>query len=685
MLVAEREISYITASMMKSMSTDEPQTVSPGKRRIFWFILVISPLLFLLLAELVLRVFDYGGNLSLVVTKEVMGKEYYTLNHDIARRYFSQPHISLPEPYDDIFEVQKGPMTKRIFMLGESTMAGFPYDYTATAPLLLKNRLERLLPQFHFEVINAALSAVNSYTVVDFMKELVRYQPDAFVVYVGHNEFYGALGVGSTESLGKSGTFIRFYLGLENIRLFRLLRDGLVRFRGLFHREEIPTDASLMEALAGSQTIPYHGDDYREALYNFGENLRRMIAICSDRHVPLVLSTLTSNIRDQEPLSPLFSPDVTQDEQESYDRAISLARSDIREGNFLQAERDCDSAMMIDSMNATAHFMKGKCLDARQEYREAKHEYGLARDYDGLRFRASAEFNTLIRTLARSAGLPLADADSAFDRSSRDGIVGNNLMLEHLHPNFDGYLLLAKTFLRTIADHHLLADQAGWHWSNDLTDEAYKRDAGVTEFDLEAGRCKIQTLTSRWPFRREGTSAWHYQPRNLVQRIVQQYIQKKLSWSSAHYSLADSFHVLGEDSLALLEYHAVSKVQPYYYYPLMLAGDIYRTENRDSLAEVYYERGLQLQDSPFLHVRLGMLHYTQNNFPQALKDFQMVFSSEEKSSEKMDVKSRSLAYYFLGVTYGKQGDLLTAKSNLQLAQELDPTNKEIQSLLSQFK
>ena len=670
---------------MNNTPIQEPQNLSPKRRRLFWLILVLSPILILVVAELVLRLCNYGGNLDLVVTKEVMGKEYYTLNHDIARRYFSQDNIALPEPYDDIFEVKKGPSTKRIFMLGESTMAGFPYDYTATAPLLLKNRLERLLPQYHLEVINTGLSAINSYTVIDFMNELVHYQPDVFVVYVGHNEFYGALGVGSTESLGKSATFVKLYLGLQNIRLFRLLRDGLSHIRQAFHKSEVPNDASLMEAMAGSRTILYHGDEYREALENFGENLRQMIAICRDNHIPLVLSTLTSNIRDQEPLSPLFSPVTTPENQTAYAGVINLARAAIKGGNFSRALLECDSAIVIDSLNSTAHFFKGKCLDTLKAYTESKNEYERARDYDGLRFRASAEFNTLIRTIAGGTGISLADADSVFDSASPNGIVGNNLMLEHLHPNFDGYLLLAKTFFYAIADHHILAGPTEWQWSRDLTDEGYKKAAAVTEFDLEAGRYKIESLTSRWPFRHEGNVHWQYQPRNFLQSLVQQYVQKKINWSRAHYTLADSFRTRGEDSLALLEYSTVSKVQPYYYYPLMLAGDIYRSEKQDSVAEMYYQRALGMEDSPFLHVRLGMLHFSHADYATALKDFQLVFTSEAQGREKMDVKSRALAYYFLGVTYGKRGDLQTAKSNLQMAQGLDPSNKEIQAILSQFK
>ena len=287
------------------MKTNNPP-ISAKKKRLFWTILLALPFAVLLIAEVVLRLMNYDGNFDLITTKRMIGKEYYTINHDIARRYFAQKDIALPEPHDDLFDIVKRPDTKRIFMLGESTMAGFPFDYNATAPFLLKDRLQRLLPQYHIEMVNFALSAVNSYTVLDMIGELAPYQPDAYVVYVGHNEFYGALGVGSTESIGSSRFLIRASLALKNVRIYRFLRDAEQWITGLFRRREISVNSTLMEAMVGSKAIPYGGDDYQRARDNFQANIRDIIAVARAQHVPIIFSTLTSNIRDQR-LSSQFS------------------------------------------------------------------------------------------------------------------------------------------------------------------------------------------------------------------------------------------------------------------------------------------------------------------------------------------------------------------------------------------
>ena len=48
--------------------------------------------------------------------------------------------------------------------------------------------------------------------------EIIAIEPDAVLIYAGHNEYYGALGTASTESLGGSTILVRLYLGLRQYR-----------------------------------------------------------------------------------------------------------------------------------------------------------------------------------------------------------------------------------------------------------------------------------------------------------------------------------------------------------------------------------------------------------------------------------------------------------------------------------
>ena len=165
------------------------QLTPTAKHRLFSIILLITPFLFLLMLEGGLRFFSYGVDLALVHRTTVRGRDFLTINRSVARRYFSQPGVAIPEPPDVLFSVRKAARTKRVFCLGESTMAGFPYEYNATPASLLKDQLTALLPADTIEVINIGRSAVGSTVVRDLLTDILPYEPDLVVIYVGHNEF----------------------------------------------------------------------------------------------------------------------------------------------------------------------------------------------------------------------------------------------------------------------------------------------------------------------------------------------------------------------------------------------------------------------------------------------------------------------------------------------------------------
>ncbi|MFO8029246.1 MAG: hypothetical protein R6U28_05255 [Cyclonatronaceae bacterium] len=43
-------------------------------------------------------------------------------------------------------------------------------------------------PDMRVEVINMAMPAVNSHTLRDMHRQLLRHDPDGILIYIGHNE-----------------------------------------------------------------------------------------------------------------------------------------------------------------------------------------------------------------------------------------------------------------------------------------------------------------------------------------------------------------------------------------------------------------------------------------------------------------------------------------------------------------
>jgi hypothetical protein len=132
------------------------------------------------------------------VDYDFYGKEYRKCNPEFGKKYFST--FQNTAPANDIFLKQKPENGYRIFVIGSSTVNGFPYSPGIMFSRILHERLQDSYPGKQIEVINTSIIAVNSYTFYDKIDEILKEDPDAILIYAGHNEFYGELGIGSSKS-----------------------------------------------------------------------------------------------------------------------------------------------------------------------------------------------------------------------------------------------------------------------------------------------------------------------------------------------------------------------------------------------------------------------------------------------------------------------------------------------------
>ncbi len=185
-------------------------------------------------------------------------------NHDVATRYFSGAFV--PNPNSDFFAAEKPENGFRVIVQGGSSAAGYPYYRGASFPQVLQRLLKTAYPERTVEVVNTAMAAVNSYTLLDFADEIVAQKPDAVLIYAGHNEYYGALGAASSESFGKSPGLVRAYLRLRRFRTVQLVRAALARVQRAAAPEapkagDGQPSSTLMAAMVGEQSVsPRLGD-----------------------------------------------------------------------------------------------------------------------------------------------------------------------------------------------------------------------------------------------------------------------------------------------------------------------------------------------------------------------------------------------------------------------------------------
>ncbi len=498
-----------------------------SKRITFRTILLIIPIVFLSLLELFLRVINYGGDQSIVATIERKGKMFYTMSQSAGKKYFNKDRYYYRKGSHDYFEIEKTPNTVRVFCFGASTTAGFPYEYNAIPSEFLRERLATSYPDKNIEVINTAIAATNSFTVVEFEKELVRYQPDLFVVYMGQNEFYGAYGVGSTISAGKNRWLIKTNLWLQHFRTYLLLENVINSVLGMTKSEKTNGDVTLMEEMIQNGSIAFNSSDYLTAREIFKENYDEVIKIAKENNIPIIISTLVTNEKDLPPFVSMNSKQISEAENKKCKELYNSGLEDENKNDYETAIRKFQNSILIDPTQANVHYELGKCFLALKDFDSAKKYFILAKDLDGLRFRAPSEYNIIIRQLPRQHNVLLADVESIFRKNSTNGIIGNDLLIDHVHPNVRGYFLMAKSWFQAIKENKLIKSNN----KNFLDDDSLLwQNAPVTYLDSAIGELKIKLLKSKPPFQNENATTID-EPANFIER--QAYlltIQHQDSW-----------------------------------------------------------------------------------------------------------------------------------------------------------
>jgi tetratricopeptide (TPR) repeat protein len=88
------------------------------------------------------------------------------------------------------------------------------------------------------------------------------------------------------------------------------------------------------------------------------------------------------------------------------------------------------------------------------------------------------------------------DTKGKFEAASAGHIIGDDLLLEHVHPNLDGYALMSDAFYEALKDQGVLRVPAG----QEMTDGRLRVTMPITRADSLMGVYKVWNLKSSWPF-----------------------------------------------------------------------------------------------------------------------------------------------------------------------------------------
>ncbi len=595
---------------------------------------LLIPLLLLGSLELGLRWGGFGYSTAFFLPARRDGQEVLIENARFGWRFVPSRLARTPQSLS--IPARKPADTIRVFVLGESAAMGDP-EPAYGFPRILRVLLEERFPGRRFEVVNTAMTAINSHVILPIARECARRQGDIWVVYMGNNEVGGPFGLGTIFSAKVPNlAFLRANLALKTTRIGQLLEAGLGLVRG---SKTAPGYWGGMEMFAQQQV---RAEDARlAAVYDyFRKNLADILEVGSRAGAKIVVTTMVSNLKDCAPFGSLHAPELapaTLGEWEKFYREGCRLEG---EGKLAEALESFKQAAHLDPDYAELQFRLGRSYYAATNYPAAQQAFQAARDLDTLRFRADTKINGLIREGAADRtfeGIHLVDAAQVFAAQHPQGITGQEFVYEHVHLNFGGNYLLARIVADQIAsifpESPPSSGAANW-----LSGEACAERLALTDWNrywiIESLRRRLQGLPFRDQFdHQEQELRWQRASAQLRPAIQAASLPR---WEEAyrrslerapddwvlHYQFGRVLESYGQLDQAEQEWRAALRQVPQHIVARYQLARLLNRQGNQALAIQYLEEVLrQIPYFPEALNTYGIALAHQGKFDQAYQQF----------------------------------------------------------------
>ena len=420
---------------------------SPKLRWIFRVVAVLLPVIVLPGLEFLARQQGFGGYPPVLVHSGNDGRHnWYSTYRPGVDSFFDTRKSHTGGMRTTSFTTPKPPGTRRIVLLGGSAMQGYPQERALTDGEFLRAMLADCWHGSNqVEVLNLGATAMASFPVANFLEAMLPHEPDLVVVMSGNNEFYGAYGVSSLHSAGTSPAGMRFTRWVRSLGLAQWLSAKLAK---PLDEKQLAGKPLMQVVVAKNQVAPE--DPLRAAAKRcLQANLIRMVRLCRERNVPLILCTLPTNER-LAPVGEDIAPRLPPEELRQFTNLLAEAKATLTNAPSVAVQKAGD-ALSLNARSARGHFLLAEAKSAAGDNTGALAAYVAARDLDTMPWRATSAANEAVRAAAQTGAL-LCDMEGAFRAQSPGGIIGWELMDDHVHMSVEGQALFARTLVQAMTN-----------------------------------------------------------------------------------------------------------------------------------------------------------------------------------------------------------------------------------------
>lgn len=719
--------------------------LTPGRRLLFaLFALLLAPGLAFGVLEGVLRVAGCGYDTAFFKKARINGQDFLINNDNFVLRFFPPQLARLPGVLR--MEAEKPPHTRRIFILGESAALGDPSPAYG-AGRYLQALLSDQFPGERFEVVNVAITAINSHAILPIARECARHQGDCWIVYMGNNEMVGPFGAASVFGAQAPPLWtVRLSLAIQKTRAGQWLMAGV---RHLQFKPSQNASWGGMEMFLGQQLLP--DDPRKERVYrNFQRNLRDILQAGQDAGAQVVLNTVAVNLKDCSPFASipatnepaanfaLSSQSLLDGLEEQIQALIQHPRpnferilADLRQrrvDELAGAASMIPRAVKLQPLSAHLQYVSAAYFLKQTNFAAAREHFQKACDCDALPFRADSRINDIIRQAAQTSSgtnILLFDAAAALASNTPAGVCGDETFFEHVHFNFDGNYRLGRAWAEKIAPllpasagrgatHPWLSQAASDSWLG-LTD--WNRSEAVSEvirrrqqppLSSQSGNAaELESLRKEWNLlRRQMDAAGASRARS----IYLEDIRRDPDDYQLRCNYGDFLEAIGDLRNAAALWKEVEALLPQYYLGYLQEARMLEKGGQLDEAETSFRRTVALNPRmTTAWYELSNIHASEGKYETALEECERARRLEPEQPvfyaclgrllSRMNRPAAALAQFrkatqirpdyadghlALARELASQGRMAEAKTEFEEVLRLDPNNQPARQALDQL-
>ena len=325
----------------------------------------------------------------------------------------------------------------RIFVFGESSVAGYPWGIAGSAPAMLYDQLHGLFPERRLQVVNMGRTASFSIDAFYYLLSIERFEPDIVIFYVGYNDFF----VEGTEQCFATAHPLMYGVWQWAVSHSRLLWTVRARGPAYTRGEEDPT-ATVEDGDPGDCDPDQAFRRWAEILVETAQSMGSHVLVTT------ILGNPLSVVEDVERFREVATVDERlQSLDESYRDVLRCVLTDR-----------CDSiaeigAFLLHNELADA---PGSRFWASRATRDGQVEPEHLRQVVAqhlLSPGSMTERARVWRELSQEMDADLVDLGAELTRAAYDAYHSGGIFVDDAHLTLDGYWFLARLWTIMIARH----------------------------------------------------------------------------------------------------------------------------------------------------------------------------------------------------------------------------------------